>query len=45
MGTIVFVILRLAGLVDTRFDWVILCFLISLDTIGIPSLISMLRRK
>ena len=45
MGTIVFVILRLAGLIDTRMDWIFLCFLISLDTIGIPTLISMLRRK
>jgi hypothetical protein len=45
MGTIIYVILRLAGLVDTRFDWVLLCFLISLDTIGMPALISMIRRK
>jgi hypothetical protein len=45
MGTIVFVILRLAGLVDTRMDWVILCFLISLDTIGVPTLVSMLRKR
>ena len=45
MGTIVFVILRLAGLVDTRFDWVILCFLISLDSIGLPTLVSMLRKR
>ena len=45
MGTIVFVILRLSGMVDTRFDWVILCGLISLDTIGLPALISLFRKK
>ncbi|MFH1709701.1 MAG: hypothetical protein ABH860_01350 [bacterium] len=45
MGTIIFIILRLAGLVETRMDWVFLCFLISLDTIGMPSLISLIRKK
>jgi hypothetical protein len=45
MGTIIFLILRLSGLVDTRMDWVILCFLISLDSIGIPSLISLIKKK
>jgi hypothetical protein len=45
MGTIIFLILRLSGLVDTRMDWVILCFLISLDSIGMPSLISLIKKK
>ena len=45
MGTIIFLILRLSGLVDTRMDWVLLCFLISLDTIGIPNLLSLLKKK
>jgi len=45
MGTVVFLILRLSGLVDTRMDWVILCFLISLDTIGIPTLITALKKR
>ncbi len=34
MGTILFVIFKLTGLVETRFDYVLLCFLISLDTIA-----------
>jgi len=45
MGTVVFLILRLSGLVDTKMDWIFLSFLISLDTIGIPSLVSMIKRK
>jgi len=45
MGTIIFVILRLAGLIDTRFDWVILCLLLSIDTIGLTNLISVIRKK
>ena len=45
MGTIIFIILRLSGLVDTRFDWVLLCFLISLDTIGVPNLINLIKKK
>ena len=45
MGTIIFIILRLAGLIDTRMDWVILCFLISLDTIGMPALVSMVKKR
>ena len=45
MGAIIFVILRLAGLIDTKMDWILLCFLISIDTIGVPSLISLLRKR
>jgi hypothetical protein len=45
MGSIIFIILRLSGLVDSRFDWVILCFLVSLDTIGLPALLGMLKKK
>ena len=45
MGSIIFIILRLAGLVDTKMDWIILCFLISIDTIGMPSLISLIRKR
>jgi len=45
MGSIIFIILRLSGLVDTRFDWVLLCLLISIDTIGVPNLIALIRKK
>jgi len=44
MGTIIFVILRLAGLIDTTIDWVYLCFLVSIDSIGIPTLLKMVRK-
>ena len=44
MGTVIFVILRLAGLIDTANDWVMICFLVSLDTIGVPTLLKMVRR-
>lgn len=45
MGSIIFIILRLSGLVDTKFDWVLLCFLISLDTIGVPNLIALIKKR
>jgi hypothetical protein len=45
MGAIIFVILRLAGLIDTKMDWIILCCLISVDSIGVPALISLLRKR
>ncbi len=44
MGTILFIILRLAGLINTANDWLWLCVLVSLDTIGIPTLIKMVRK-
>jgi hypothetical protein len=45
MGSVIFVILRLSGLIDTRNDWATLCMLISIDTIGIPTLIKSLRKS
>ena len=45
MGSVIFIILRLSGLIDTRFDWVLLSFLLSLDSIGIPSLVALIRKK
>jgi hypothetical protein len=44
MGTILFIILRLAGLIDTANDWMYVCFLVSLDTIGIPTLLKLLKK-
>lgn len=43
MGTIIFVVLRLLNLFDTSRDLVIICFLISLDSIGLPALYRMVR--
>jgi len=45
MGSIIFIILRLAGLIDTKMDWIYLCFLISIDTIGMPALISLIKKR
>jgi|GEM_PF-1639796 len=45
MGTILFIILRLAGLIDTAIDWVLLAFIVSLDTIGVPTLIQMIKKR
>lgn len=45
MGTIIFVILRLIGFIDTKIDWVLLCYLIAIDSIGVPALLSLLIKK
>lgn len=45
MASILFIILRLAGLIDTRYDWVILCLLISIDTVGVPNLITLIKKR
>ena len=34
MGTVVFVILRAAGIFDTDYDWPIGCIILSLDSIA-----------
>jgi hypothetical protein len=44
MGSIIFIILRLAGLIDTANDWVYLTFLISIDSIGVPSVLRMIKK-
>ncbi|MBU0581406.1 MAG: hypothetical protein KKA19_09550 [Candidatus Margulisbacteria bacterium] len=43
MGTFFYIIFRLLGLIDTGRDLVIICFLVSLDSIGVPALIKMIR--
>ncbi|MFC1560016.1 hypothetical protein ACFLZ2_05955 [Candidatus Margulisiibacteriota bacterium] len=45
MATILFIVLRFAGLIDTKMDWIFLCYLVALDTIGIPTLIQMMSKK
>ncbi|MFH1576925.1 MAG: hypothetical protein ABID35_05240 [Candidatus Margulisiibacteriota bacterium] len=44
MGAILFVILRLIGLVNTPMDLPILCALISLDSIGVPAVLKLIRK-
>ena len=34
MGTIIFIILRLIGWINTPFDYPLVCFLISIDSIS-----------
>ena len=45
MGTFLFIILRLAGLIDTTLDWIYLCILVSIDSIGVPTLLKMIQKK
>jgi len=45
MATVLFIVLRFAGLIDTKMDWILLCYLVALDTIGVPTLVQMLTRK
>ena len=44
MGTVLFVILKLAGFIDTATDWVLFCVLVSLDTIGVPTLLKAIKK-
>ena len=44
MSTILFVILKLTGLIETRIDWVLLCAFIAADSIGIPQMIKAIRK-
>jgi len=43
MGTLLYVLLRVLGMIDTGKDLINICFLISLDSIGIPMLYRMIR--
>lgn len=45
MGTILFIILRLVKLIDTPADLPILCLLVSIDSVGIPALWGLIRKK
>ena len=45
MGTILFIILRLANLINTPLDWPTLCLLISLDSIAGVNLLALLQGK
>jgi len=45
MGTILFLIIRLVGKIDTPYDVVFLCFLISLDSLVVTNVISLLRSR
>lgn len=45
MGTILFIIFKLTGLIDTPVDYPLLCFLISLDSIAVPQLIGLYKKQ
>jgi len=44
MGTVLFIVLRLVNLINTPVDYPILCGLISLDTIGLPTLWKVIKK-
>jgi hypothetical protein len=44
MGTILFVILRIIGLINTPFDLSIFCVLISIDSIGVPTMVRFIKK-
>jgi hypothetical protein len=43
MGTALYVIFRVLGLINTGHDLVNICFLAALDSIGMPALFRMIR--
>lgn len=44
MGAILFVILRLIGLINTPVDLPILCLLISIDSMGVPAVMKAVKK-
>jgi len=44
MGTILFLILKLSGLINTPMDWVLLCGFVAVDSIGVPALIGLVKK-
>jgi hypothetical protein len=44
MGAILFVILRLIGMINTPVDLPILCLLISIDSIGVPAVWKLVKK-
>ena len=44
MGAILFVILRLIGLINTPADLPILCLLISVDSVGVPAVWKLVKK-
>ena len=45
MGTILYVILRLINLINTPVDLPLICLLVSIDSIGVPTLIKFLKKS
>lgn len=45
MGTICFIVLKAARVVDTPFDFPLLCLLMSLDSIALVNLLRYWQRK
>lgn len=44
MGTVLFVVLRLVGLINTPMDLPIVCLLVSIDSIGVPALMKLIKK-
>lgn len=45
MGTVLFLILKFTDQVSTEFDWLILCILISIDTVGFLAYVNCKKKK
>ena len=43
MGTLAYVALRFLGFINTAHDLTNICFLIAIDSIGVPALFRMIR--
>ena len=44
MGTVLFIVLRLAGMINTPMDLPIVCLLISIDSMGVPALWKLIKK-
>ena len=44
MGTVLFIVLRLVGMINTPMDLPIICLLISIDSLGVPALMKLIKK-
>jgi len=44
MGTALFIVLRLMGMINTPMDLPIVCLLISIDSMGVPALWKLIKK-
>ena len=44
MGTVLYIVLRLVGMINTPMDLPIICLLISIDSMGVPALMKLIKK-
>jgi hypothetical protein len=44
MGTVLYIVLRLVGMINTPVDLPIICLLISIDSMGVPALMKLIKK-